>query len=166
MAEAPEDSPRPVARAEPEPPLQPETGPDGQGAGTIVVAPAEGDALTLQIRPFEGPLVQLTAPVLALPVVPQPPPELTADDPPVVARQPPLIGAEPPGERLPGPPQIVRAEIFMAELPEPPVFFGEWEGSVPPARPAAEPPQRGLPDTGRPRLRPQAPEDPVALLPV
>ena len=165
MAEAPEESLRPVARAVPEPPLRPEGGPDAQGPGTIVVAPAEGGALRLQIRPFEGPLVQLAAPMLAAPAVPQLPPVLTADDPPVIARQPPLIDAELPKEHLPGPPQVVRAELYMADVPEPPVFVGEWEGGVPPARPGAEPPRRGLPDPGRPRPRPRAPEDPVALLP-
>jgi hypothetical protein len=166
MAEAPETSLRPLARAEPEPPGRPLARPGDLGAATLEVAGAEGGSpLRLQVRPFDGPFAQLGAPMLTLPAGPSLLPELTGDDSPAIARQPPLIESEPAEPVLAGPPQIVRAEMLMSEIPEPPVIVGGWEGEVPPARPVAEPPKGGLPEPGRPRLRPATPQDPVPLLP-
>jgi hypothetical protein len=135
-------------------------------AATVEVTPAPGGVpLKLQVRVFDGPLVQLGVPVLTPPAGPRLPPELTRDGLPALARLPPLIESRPAAPVLAGPPQVVRAELMMAEIAEPPVIVGGWEGEGPPMRPVAEPPKGGLPQPGRPRLRPATPLDPVPLLP-
>ncbi|EYD77555.1 hypothetical protein Rumeso_00721 [Rubellimicrobium mesophilum DSM 19309] len=152
-AEAPETSPRPEVRAIAEPPGRPEARPTG------------GAALAIELHPDGSPLAQDVAPTLPTVRPADPLPSPGAERLPTVMREAPLLEDDPPPPRLEGPRAIVRAEELMTEPPPVPVTVGGWEGAPPPIRPAAEPPPSVLPVPGRPRSRPQAPQDPQPLPP-
>ena len=132
-------------------------------------AAAPAESLRPEARPEAAttdgsPAVLAEAPVLGAPAAASGAPEATRDFLPAVPRDPPLIADGPPEPVLDGPAGLVRAELFVGALPPVPVVVDGWAGDQPAVRPGTGRVAEG-PPSGRPRVRPSAPVDPVPILP-